>query len=165
MAAVTCYIQRRRNLASEHHTTLLIKRPYERPLTLRKPTAVKSPGPSVGSGGIVLKKSPSPTGQKSPPGTCLAGKVDRRGSNSSQCSHTSSGSTNVTIASGITTDHTSTLLVSKINSKTSSPNAEPINELNAVHVQAEDCVESVKLDNVASQVSFLVLFNELRAFY
>lgn len=40
------------------------KKLSDRPLTLRRPTAVKNPAPQS----HYLKKSPSPTGNKSPPG-------------------------------------------------------------------------------------------------
>ncbi|RWS26251.1 Synaptotagmin-4-like protein, partial [Leptotrombidium deliense] len=69
VAAVTCYLYRRRSLNKEQHTTLLLKKTYacDRPISLRRPTAVKSPG-SNAVVGPTLKKSPSPTGQKTPPG-------------------------------------------------------------------------------------------------
>jgi len=86
VAALAFYIQRRRSQAVvEHHTTLLVKRPYEKPITLRKPTAVKSPGTAVG-GGILLKKSPSPTGQKSPPGSSSSRANEKRFSSGSDVS-------------------------------------------------------------------------------
>jgi len=46
-----------------------------KPLAFRKPTAVKSPSSMTGSGvpAHYLKKSPSPTGMKSPPGSGLSG--------------------------------------------------------------------------------------------
>ena len=97
-------IQRSRNQSSlERHTTLLVKRMPEKPLTLKKPTpAVKSTGQTV-AGGVVLKKSPSPTGSKSPPGSAsnYASPVDhdkclpslgkrRKDSSDSALSHNSS---------------------------------------------------------------------------
>jgi hypothetical protein len=65
IAATTCYFYRRRNGELHNHKTLLIKRniPVDKTLPIKKSSAVKSPG-SV----TVLKKSPSPTGQKTPPG-------------------------------------------------------------------------------------------------
>ena len=60
-------LQRQKSSTSERHTTLLVKRTPEKPLTLKKPTAVRSPGQVVGAG-VILKKTPSPTGSKSPPG-------------------------------------------------------------------------------------------------
>lgn len=67
-AALVCLIYRRRTSNnSDHHTTLLLRKASngERPLSLRRSTAVKSPGGSAT--GPTLKKSPSPTGSKSPP--------------------------------------------------------------------------------------------------
>lgn len=64
--------KRQKSLNGDRHTTLLIKRTPEKPLTLKKPTAVRSPGQVVGAG-VLLKKSPSPTGSKSPPGASTAG--------------------------------------------------------------------------------------------
>lgn len=64
--------KRQKSLTGDRHTTLLIKRTPEKPLTLKKPTAVRSPGQVVGAG-VLLKKSPSPTGSKSPPGASAAG--------------------------------------------------------------------------------------------
>lgn len=64
--------KRHKSLTGDRHTTLLIKRTPEKPLTLKKPTAVRSPGQVVGAG-VILKKSPSPTGSKSPPGCSSAG--------------------------------------------------------------------------------------------
>lgn len=103
-------IQRSRNQSSlERHTTLLVKRMPDKPLTLKKPTpAVKSTGQTV-AGGVVLKKSPSPTGSKSPPGSasnytspvdhekCLPSLGKRRkDSSDSALSHNSHASTKVT---------------------------------------------------------------------
>lgn len=102
-------IQRSKSRNSlERHTTLLVKRMPEKPLTLKKPTpAVKATGQAVG-GGVVLKKSPSPTGSKSPPGSGsnYASPVDqekaigginkkRKDSSDSAVSHNSLGSTKV----------------------------------------------------------------------
>lgn len=72
-AALLCLVSRKRK-NSEHHTTLLLKKSLlnDRPLSLRKSTAVKSPNSS--GVGPTLKKSPSPTDLKSPPG----GKGKRR---------------------------------------------------------------------------------------
>ena len=67
---IAILLQRQRsNSTADRHTTLLVKRTPEKPLTLKKPTAVRSPGQVVGAG-VLLKKTPSPTGSKSPPGTC-----------------------------------------------------------------------------------------------
>jgi hypothetical protein len=65
MAAVTCFCYRKR---SPYTHKLYSKRSSEKPVTLRKPTAVRSPnsGPTT----HFLKKTPSPTGNKSPPGVC-----------------------------------------------------------------------------------------------
>jgi synaptotagmin-4 len=64
MAAVTCFCYRKRS----PYTHKLHSKRSEKPVTLRKPTAVRSPnsGPTT----HFLKKSPSPTGHKSPPGVC-----------------------------------------------------------------------------------------------
>ncbi|XP_053200437.1 synaptotagmin-11-like [Panonychus citri] len=67
-AALVCLLYRRRlNNNTDHHTTLLLRKlsNSDRPLSLRRSTAVKSPGGSAT--GPTLKKSPSPTGTKSPP--------------------------------------------------------------------------------------------------
>lgn len=64
---VVILLQRQKSAASDRHMTLLVKRSPEKPLTLKKPTAVRSPGQVVGAG-VILKKTPSPTGSKSPPG-------------------------------------------------------------------------------------------------
>lgn len=93
----------------ERHTTLLVKRMPEKPLTLKKPTpAVKAHTGVAVAGGVVLKKSPSPTGSKSPPGSSsnYASPVDqekaitsagkkRKDSSDSAVSHNSLGSTKV----------------------------------------------------------------------
>ncbi|CAG2114902.1 unnamed protein product [Medioppia subpectinata] len=65
IAATTCYLYKRRNSDQFGHKTLLIKRniPVDQSLSFKKSSAVKSPGSAT-----VLKKSPSPTGNKSPPG-------------------------------------------------------------------------------------------------
>jgi hypothetical protein len=67
IAATTCYLYRRRNSEQHSHKTLLIKRniPLDKTLPIKKSSAVKSPGSGSGT---ILKKSPSPTGQKTPPG-------------------------------------------------------------------------------------------------
>lgn len=91
VAMVLFLLQRRRSVKSiDGQTTLVIKRGSpDKPLTLKKPTAVRSPGQVVG-GGVVLKKSPSPTGSKSPPGSTLDSKLqDRKGSSASDSSHLS----------------------------------------------------------------------------
>jgi len=91
VAMVLFLLQRRRSVKSiDGQTTLVIKRGSpDKPLTLKKPTAVRSPGQVVG-GGVVLKKSPSPTGSKSPPGSTLDTKLqDRKGSSASDSSHLS----------------------------------------------------------------------------
>jgi hypothetical protein len=64
---VLILLQRQKSSASARHMTLLVKRSPEKPLTLKKPTAVRSPGQVVGAG-VILKKTPSPTGSKTPPG-------------------------------------------------------------------------------------------------
>lgn len=64
---VVILLQRQKSSASGRHMTLLVKRSPEKPLTLKKPTAVRSPGQVVGAG-VILKKTPSPTGSKTPPG-------------------------------------------------------------------------------------------------
>ncbi|XP_054711911.1 synaptotagmin-4-like isoform X2 [Uloborus diversus] len=71
LAAVTCFCYRRRSSAgaSQKLTSVLKKNHHpDKPLVLRKPSAVKSP--SSGSVGGGLKKNTSPTLQKvSPPGS------------------------------------------------------------------------------------------------
>ncbi|CAB3359582.1 Hypothetical predicted protein [Cloeon dipterum] len=65
MAAVTCFCYRRR---SPYAAKMYAKQRVDKPVTLRKPTAVKSPG--SGPTTHFLKKSPSPTDHKAPPGMC-----------------------------------------------------------------------------------------------
>ncbi|XP_037083022.1 LOW QUALITY PROTEIN: synaptotagmin-11-like [Pollicipes pollicipes] len=62
VAAVACFCYRRRG--SPPHK-LIYRRPPERSVGLRRPTAVRSPG----SQGHYLKKSPSPTGKPATPGS------------------------------------------------------------------------------------------------
>ncbi|XP_054159396.1 synaptotagmin-4-like [Oppia nitens] len=78
VAATTCYFYRRRKSDQFGHKTLLIKRniPVDQSLSFKKSSAVKSPG----SGGGLLKKSPSPTGNKSPPGCNSKSLADRHSS-------------------------------------------------------------------------------------
>ncbi|XP_059486705.1 synaptotagmin-11 [Neocloeon triangulifer] len=64
MAAATCFCYRRRS----PYTAKMYSKRTEKPVTLRKPTAVKSPG--SGPTTHYLKKSPSPTDHKAPPGMC-----------------------------------------------------------------------------------------------
>ena len=62
VAAVTCFCYRRRS-SSAHK--LIYRRTPDKPVGLRRPTAVRSPG----SQGHYLKKSPSPTGKPATPGS------------------------------------------------------------------------------------------------
>ncbi|CAL1284779.1 unnamed protein product [Larinioides sclopetarius] len=72
LAAVTCFCYRRRSSgsASQKLTSVLKKSHHpDKPLVLRKPTAVKSPSSGSVGGPVLMKKSPSPTQSKiSPPG-------------------------------------------------------------------------------------------------
>ena len=91
---VVILLQRQKSAASNRHMTLLVKRSPEKPLTLKKPTAVRSPGLVVGAG-VILKKTPSPTGSKSPPGgsaslTGISADARRKSCDSSDHSHRSS---------------------------------------------------------------------------
>lgn len=70
VAAVSRYMKTFRKPDPESHMTLAIKRPSE-PTSLssiRKPSAVRSPAGTQVGAGILLKKSPSPSDYKSPPG-------------------------------------------------------------------------------------------------
>ncbi|XP_015928434.2 synaptotagmin-4 isoform X2 [Parasteatoda tepidariorum] len=72
LAAVTCFCYKRRSpSASAQKLSSVFKKHHpDKPLVLRKPTAVKSPSSGSVSGSILIKKSPSPTQPKiSPPGT------------------------------------------------------------------------------------------------
>ncbi|KAI1301830.1 Synaptotagmin-4 [Halotydeus destructor] len=84
LVAAAYFVKRRKTL-DHHHTTSLVKRPFEKPVTLRKPSAVRSPGTAVG-GGITLKKSPSPTEYKNPPGLSVKPSNSRRQSSGSDVS-------------------------------------------------------------------------------
>lgn len=67
LAAVTCFCYRRRSSgsASQKLTSMLKKSHHpEKPLVLRKPTAVKSPSSGSVGGPVLMKKSPSPTQPK-----------------------------------------------------------------------------------------------------
>ncbi|XP_035231357.1 synaptotagmin-4-like, partial [Stegodyphus dumicola] len=72
IAAVTCFCYRRRSsTGSSQKLTSVLKKSHhsDKPLVLRKPTAVKSPSSGSVGGPVLMKKSPSPTLQKiSPPG-------------------------------------------------------------------------------------------------
>ncbi|GIY60158.1 synaptotagmin-4 [Caerostris extrusa] len=72
LAAVTCFCYKRRSTgsASQKLTSVLKKSHHpDKPLVLRKPTAVKSPSSGSVGGPVLMKKSPSPTQPKtSPPG-------------------------------------------------------------------------------------------------
>nr|SVE74163.1 EOG090X05OW [Daphnia barbata] len=86
VAAVSCFCYR----GHQHQTKKKMRSPgshvgsENRPLAFRKPVAVKSPNSQqqlthpIGGGSVAishhLKKSPSPTGAKTPPGSCPLGK-------------------------------------------------------------------------------------------
>jgi len=78
VAAVSCFCYRGHQHRS--HKLRGVSNGYRasnfesKPLAFRKPTAVKSPSSTTGSGvpAHYLKKSPSPTGMKSPPGSGLS---------------------------------------------------------------------------------------------
>lgn len=88
---VVILLQRQKSAAkADRHMTLLVKRSPDKPLTLKKPTAVRSPGQVVGAG-VILKKTPSPTTSKSPPGGyCIPSDPRRKSGDSSDRSHRSS---------------------------------------------------------------------------
>lgn len=71
VAAVTCFCYKRRTTSgsSQKLTSVLKKNCHhhsEKPLVLRKPSAVKSPSSGCVGGPVLMKKSPSPTLQKAP---------------------------------------------------------------------------------------------------
>ncbi|KAF4529314.1 hypothetical protein B566_EDAN011408 [Ephemera danica] len=105
MAAVTCFCYRRRS----PYTHKLHAKPrgsHDKPITLRRPTAVKSPG--SGPTTHFLKKTPSPSGVKSPPGALRSPTGDleaggatgnkRRGSKSPTCAGTPQAGTPSSVA-------------------------------------------------------------------
>lgn len=108
VAAVSRYMKTYRKADPESHMTLAIKRPSE-PSSLsnfRKPSAVRSPAGSQVGAGVLLKKSPSPSDHKSPPGYSEAsdhgvgGGASTNGTNSRSSSHqslASGGDTTTTI--------------------------------------------------------------------
>ena len=84
VAAVSCFCYRGHQHRS--HKLRGVSNGYRasnfesKPLAFRKPTAVKSPSSTTGSGvpAHYLKKSPSPTGMKSPPGSGLSGTLIKK---------------------------------------------------------------------------------------
>ena len=78
VAAVSCFCYRGRQIRN-HKLRPPVggyrARIETKPLPFRKPTAVKSPNSVAGVPAHYLKKSPSPTGVKSPPGSCHASKT------------------------------------------------------------------------------------------
>ncbi|KAG8181733.1 hypothetical protein JTE90_028272 [Oedothorax gibbosus] len=92
LAAVTCFCYKRRSGSSSSLKPTSLKGRPDRPLVLRRPTAVKSP--SSGSVGAVLpRKSPSPTSANKTPSPIgmhrspTGGVVEKCGSNPSSRQH------------------------------------------------------------------------------